>query len=221
MLFNKIDITNEFKIIEVRHLPGNAYILKLERNGLQFEAGQHVQIAPLSNYNLREYSIYSGIQENYLEILIKVVADGYLSNRLKNAKPGDYVQLYGPIGYFTIDKKNLDKPFLFIASGSGIAPFHSFVSSYANLNYTLIHGVKHHYEAYEKEFYAKEKYIQCTSQDTMGNYSGRLTRYIEENSFDFNSEVYLCGNNLMIADAMNILVQKGFRREQMHTEVYF
>ena len=221
MLLSKEDNTNEYKVKNIRHLQGNAYILQLERNGLEFKSGQHVQIAPLNNYNLREYSIYSGVHDGYLEILIKVVADGYLSNRLKNAKPGDYVQLYGPIGYFTIDKKNLHKPFLFIASGSGIAPFHSFVSSYSNLNYTLIHGVKYHYEGYEKKFYAKEKYIQCTSQDTMGNYSGRLTQYIEENSFDFNSEVYLCGNNLMIADAMNILVQKGFRREQMHTEVYF
>ena len=129
--------------------------------------------------------------------------------------------MYGPIGYFTISEENLVKPLLFIASGTGISPFHSFVGSHKGLNYKLIHGVKFGYEAYEREFYDQSKYTLCSSQDNTGDFYGRVTTYIENNIFDIHSEVYLCGNNSMIMDAVNILIQKGFSRSQMHTEVYF
>jgi ferredoxin--NADP+ reductase len=214
-------VTNNHKIIEIRRLPGNAYVLKCERNDLVFKAGQHIQLAPINNYNMREYSIYSDIHIDCLEVLIKVVENGYLSKKLNLAKPGDYIQIYGPIGYFTLSEENQQKPLLFIASGTGISPFHSIIGSFPNINYTLIHGVKYGYEAYEREFYDPNKYILCTSQDKNGNFAGRLTQYLTENVFDLNSEIYLCGNNSMIMDAVNILIQKGFSRSQMHTEVYF
>jgi len=38
---------------------------------------------------LREYSIYSGEKDDYLEVLIKEVDNGDLSKRFKNCKPGD------------------------------------------------------------------------------------------------------------------------------------
>lgn len=213
--------SNSFQIIEIHYLPGNAYILRFNRNGMEFKPGHHIHVAPQNNFNYREYSIYSGISDPYIEILVKVVENGYLSNKLKKAKPGDYLEVHGPFGHFTIKEENLSKPFLFIASGTGISPFHSFVLSYPNLNYTLIHGVKYYDEAYDHGEYDPTRYVLCTSQDAKGNFYGRLTGYLEKNEFDLGSEIYLCGNNNMIFDAVNLLLKKGFSHKQVHTEVYF
>ena len=110
---------------------------------------------------------------------------------------------------------------MFIASGTGIAPFHSMVKSYPGLNYELIHGVRYSEEAYERGDYDEERHTLCVSRDNKGDYKGRLTGYLKESSFDKNTCFYLCGNSDMIFDAMEILREKGFDRENVNVEVYF
>jgi ferredoxin--NADP+ reductase/benzoate/toluate 1,2-dioxygenase reductase subunit len=217
-----VELLNESYLIhEIIHLQGNAFILRFERNNFIFKPGQHIQLTLKGNFNYREYSIYSGFNDRYLEILVKEVDNGYLSNKLGKCKPGDKLEIHGPFGQFKIKDKDISKPFLFVASGTGIAPFHSIIGSNPNLNYTLLHGVKYNFVGYERDFYDPKRYVLCTSRDEQGNFNGRVTGYLNENVFDPESEIYLCGNNQMIFDAVKILNQKGFKREQIHTEVYF
>jgi ferredoxin--NADP+ reductase/benzoate/toluate 1,2-dioxygenase reductase subunit len=76
----------------------------------------------------------------------------------------------GPFGFFTIAEESRKKnKFLFIASGSGIAPFHSLALSYPEMDYQLIHGIRHSEEAYEKEHYPKGKYLSCVTADEEGD----------------------------------------------------
>jgi ferredoxin--NADP+ reductase/benzoate/toluate 1,2-dioxygenase reductase subunit len=219
LLVDTLDACN--RIIEIRHIHKNAYVISFDRNNIEFQPGQHIQLAPEGDYNYREYSIYSGIFDDFLEVLVKEVSNGYLSNKMGKSRPGDNLEVHGPFGQFTIKEKDFSKPFLFIASGTGIAPFHSMVCSYPNLDYTLLHGVRYCNEAYERETYEQKRYKLCTSRDENGTYFGRVTGYLTDHILDLESEVYLCGNNNMIFDAIKILSQKGFKREQIHTEVYF
>jgi ferredoxin-NADP reductase len=132
------------------------------------------------------------------------------------------VEVHGPFGRFSLDTKKLEThQHIFIASGTGIAPFHSMVKSYLGVDYKIIHGVRYANEAYEREEYENDRYFLCTSRDDSGDYKGRLTGYLKEAEFEKNSCFYLCGNSDMIFDAMEILKEKGFNRDDVNVEVYF
>ncbi|MFK5855118.1 MAG: oxidoreductase, partial [Bacteroidota bacterium] len=149
-------------------------------------------------------------------------SDGKVSKRLKDLNAGDMLNVEGPLGFFGLNKEKIDNgKFLFIASGTGIAPFHSMVNSYPNLNYKILHGIRVGEESYGKEAYNSEDYITCTSRDESGDFSGRVTDYIKQNSFDKDTICYFCGNFKMIREAMDLLEVKGIPNDQLHAEVYF
>ena len=214
--------TNYYKVVELRELTENTFVLSLPKSRFKFEAGQHISLSILGDYQSREYSIYSAEESDHLEILVKEVEGGYFSPKLKHLKVGDMVEIHGPFGKFGLDQKKRDThQHVFIASGTGIAPFHSMVKTYPGLNYKLIHGVRYLNEAYEIEEYDRERVTVCTSRDKNGDFNGRLTEYLKITEFVKNTCFYLCGNSDMIFDAMEILKAKGFDRDSVTVEVYF
>lgn len=217
----KID-TSFYRISEIRQLTESTFVLSMPRCRFSFKPGQHVSISIKGDYQSREYSIYSGNQDDALEILVKEVDGGYFSPKLKNLKVGDYLEVHGPFGKFGLDhKKQGNIKHVFIASGTGIAPFHSMVKSFPGLDYQILHGVRYPSEAYEKHHFDADRYVLCTTRDTENNFHGRVTDYLRQQNFDLNTAFYLCGNSDMIFDAMEILKEKGFQREDINVEVYF
>lgn len=217
-----IEAVDQFLVKEIRNLNDTTYVLRFNRAGLEFKPGQHVTLGIKDEGEHREYSIYSGTKREYLEVLIKEVDDGKVSCRLRNLKPGDKISVKGPYGFFLADANASSRErLLFIASGTGIAPFHSFAKTYPNTNYRIVHGIRNIDEAYEKEHYAEGAYFSCTSRGSKGDINGRLTDYLLENDEEKADKVYLCGNSSMIYDAMDILRAQGYRHDQLFTEVYF
>ncbi|MGQ1783544.1 MULTISPECIES: ferredoxin--NADP reductase [unclassified Saccharicrinis] len=213
---------NLHEILEIRHLTDSTFVIRFEKNDMDFTAGQHVCVGPPNGIHTREYSIYSAEDAPYIEILVKEVQNGLITPVLKKLKVGDSVVVEEPVGYFGLNKKEkFEKKYLFIATGTGISPFHCMVKSYPGLNYKVVHGVRSADEGYEKEEYESTRYTLCSSRDTSGDYTGRLTNYLQELQIDKDSEVYLCGNCNMIHDAYDILENKGIPNEQIHAEVYF
>ena len=145
-----------------------------------------------------------------------------MSKKLKRLIPGETVEIEGPFGYFVLDgHKIATNDFLFIASGTGISPFHSFVASYPQLNYTLLHGVRTQNEGYEKDDYDINHHILCTSREDKGNFHGRVTDYIKKHPVDPLTLCYLCGNSEMVDDAYRILEKQGVPPAHLHAEIYF
>ncbi|MCY1722690.1 FAD-binding oxidoreductase [Prolixibacteraceae bacterium Z1-6] len=214
--------TNYYKVIGIRNLSEHTFVLSLPKSRFKFEAGQHVSLSISGDYQSREYSIYSAEEDENLEVLVKEVDGGYFSPKLKHLKIGDMVEVHGPFGKFGLDQKNKESnKHVFIASGTGIAPFHSIIKSTPNLDYHLIHGVRTIEEGYEREEYDADRLTLCTSRDKRGDFHGRLTEYLKKTNFDKNTCFYLCGNSDMIFDSMEILSDKGFGRENITVEVYF
>lgn len=210
------------KLLDIRNLTDSAYVLRFERNGMEFQAGQYLTLGHKDDVDVREYSIYSTEQEPFLEVLIKEVEEGKLSKQLKNIKVGDELKVDGPFGFFTLSKQAIEhRRFLFVASGTGISPFHSMIGSYPNLNYKLLHGVRYGNEAYEKAHYHKDKITVCTSRDSHGDNHGRVTEYLKKYPVDRDTHVYLCGNCNMIYDVYDILSDQNFPSDNIHAEVYF
>lgn len=211
-----------YKIIEIRQLTDETFSLKLPKARFLFKAGQHISLRIHGNHQSREYSVYSGTNDEYLEVLVKEVENGYFTPRLRKLKAGDLVEVHGPFGRFGIGPRAAETgKFVFIASGTGIAPFRSMIRTYPELDYTLIHGVRMSKEAYDKDEYVADRYVLCTSKDAGGNYPGRLTGYLKNCTFAKETQFYLCGNSNMIFDAIEVLKEKGFERDQIHCEVYF
>jgi ferredoxin--NADP+ reductase len=218
----EITTDNIFRVHSIKHLTESTYILRFDRNGMKFNPGQHITLGMSGDKQLREYSVYSPNNVDYLEVLVKEVAEGHVSKRLKKLNPGDPVSVEGPFGFFTLDEKKVaTQSFLFIASGTGIAPFHSMVKSYKDIDYTILHGVRHGKEQYASEVYPPDRYIGCTSRDEEGDFHGRVTDYLRKNDIDSNTLVYLCGNYEMIHEVYDILTNKGLSPDNIRTEVYF
>jgi ferredoxin--NADP+ reductase len=169
-----------YRVSEIRDLTAATYVVRFAKEGMNIRPGQHLVVGIHGRNDAREYSVYSGKDEDFLEILVRKVENGLVSKELHNLNPGDYLEVNGPFGFFMT---NVQPPglrnLLFIASGTGIAPFHSFVKSFPEARYTIIHGIRTMDETYDKETYTNGHYITCTSRDDKGDYHGRLTGYLE------------------------------------------
>lgn len=215
-------LTKPVTVQSIRHLTDSAYVLRFDRNERPFVAGQHVILGIKNENNAREYSVYSGENDDYFEVLIKEVLEGDVSKRLKKLKPGSQLQMDGPMGFFTLDNEDIQNTkVVLIATGSGIAPFRSIVRSYPNLNYKILHGVRYANQGYDRDEYEPDRYTLCTTGDKSGDYHGRVTDYLQENDLDKTAHYFLCGNVKMIHQAFDLLSEKGIPQDNLHAEVYF
>lgn len=209
------------RVLNIRHLSDSTYSLRLERNNFKFIPGQCVNVGLVGGAVNREYSTYSGNGDNFLEFLIRKVAGGAVSEGLSRIKPDEEVTLDGAYGKFTLVYPTGKQKYVFIGTGTGIAPFHSFVKSYPKIDYQTIHGIRFASEQYDREDYGKGRYIACVSQGKGGDFSGRVTEYLKKIPLPLDTLYYLCGNRAMINDVYDILRVKGINGSNIFTEVFF
>lgn len=209
-------------LLEIINLTPETFILRLDRQGLQFEPGQYVVIRIPDEKKGREYSIFSATSDEYLDFLIREIPAGEFSRYLRHLKPGSELDVEGPKGYFILNEKSKQgHPTMFIASGTGISPFHSYVKSYPGLDYKVLHGVHFADEAYGREAFNPSRFVLCTSRQDAGDYFGRVTYYLKENAVGKDTICYLCGNSDMIEEVTTILEKYGLPPENIRTEVFF
>ena len=198
-------------------------MLRIDRRDVQFVPGQYIVLGKKGLFAAREYTIYSSIEDDFLECLITEVDGGAISPALRRCKPGEFLNVEGTMGYFCLEEETrLTTKHFFIATGSGIAPFHSFVRSYPDLDYTLLHGVRYLSDCYDKDAYEPaERYISCVSREKGGKFHGRVTDYLKKKVCDPETLYYLCGNCNMIFETYEILIQQSVPREHIFTEVFY
>lgn len=213
---------NRHTVTILRHLTETTFVLQLERRGLPFNTGQFIVLRRPGTIVQRAYTIYSGEHDQYLEVLVREVEDGKVSPGLKKLVPGDVLEVDGPFGFFRFNPVFFpSQKFLFIASGTGISPYHSYVQTYPNLDYHLIHGVQYGREAYEHHHFDRRKITLCTSADDTGQFKGKITAYLKDYDVTENTQCFLCGNNAMIRDAFDLLTDKGIPVHHIHSEVHY
>ncbi len=210
------------EIEKIRHLTPTVFTISLKRNDIQFRAGQHIGLGLKEYPYMREYSIYSGENESFIEVLIKEVRDGTLTPKFKACNVGETLTMDGPAGSFVLKPEDVERQkFYFVATGTGISPFHCFVKTYPELNYQMIHGVKFHNEAIDYDEYEQGSYITCTTEDPNGDFNGRVGQYINQNPLDPAGLYYLCGSGKMIYEVNAILQNRGIPAHQIFWEIYF
>ena len=215
----------EHRVLDIRQLAHGSFVLRFERNGRSFEPGQWLNVGTVDSIDMREYSIYSGAHDEWFEILVKHIENGLVSRRLHRLKPADRLAIDGPFGFFTIDQTTRETAhFLFIATGTGLSPFRSFVRSYPTLDYRILHGIRYNDETCEQDIFDPSRYIACVSREPAepaGFHRGRVTDWLRQHPVDPDTRCYLCGNCDMIYEAHDILLSQGIASTQLFAEVYF
>jgi ferredoxin-NADP reductase len=94
-------------------------------------AGQHVDVRLTAEDGYqaeRSYSIASGPEDSQLVLTVERLDDGEVSPYLVDVlRPGDELELRGPIGGFFLWEESLGGPLLLVAGGSGVVPFRAMI----------------------------------------------------------------------------------------------
>ncbi len=210
------------RVHHVRRLSESAFVLRFDRHRLAFEPGQYVNVGLHGSLAMREYSIYSAAEDDFLEVLVREIPGGVVSPALKRARPGDELSVQGPYGMFVTDARERQREkYLFVASGTGISPFHCLVRSYPGFDYLLLHGVRSEAERFDEGAFDASRFVRCVSRERGGDYHGRVTDWLREHGADPRRLCYLCGNSDMIYESFAILRGLGVPREHLYAEIYF
>jgi ferredoxin-NADP reductase len=92
-------------------------------------AGQHVDVRLTAEDGYqaqRSYSIASAPEDEQLVLTVERLGDGEVSPYLVDElRPGDKLELRGPIGGYFVWQNAMGGPLLLLAGGSGIVPLHA------------------------------------------------------------------------------------------------
>lgn len=218
------------KVSRIRDLTHDVRELELtldEPKEIGFQAGQFISFeVPKKGYPYpltRPYSIASppSISDRVL-LLFNLVPGGPGSTYLFSLREGDSVSFKGPAGSFTL-RDDPTKRVLFVATGTGIAPFRSMILTQLEKNstqpLTLFWGVRS-----ERDLYYQEEFQQLADRSPHFSFvttlsqpgfewtgvRGRVSSLVQERVTSVRDlSVYLCGNGNMIKDVTAIVRAKG------------
>jgi ferredoxin-NADP reductase len=104
-------------------------------------AGQHVDVRLTAEDGYqaqRSYSIASAPEDAAVVLTVERLDDGEVSPYLVDElRPGDQLELRGPIGGYFVWEASLGGPLLLVAGGSGVAPLHSILRHHRAIESTV------------------------------------------------------------------------------------
>lgn len=215
---------------EVRHF--HFEVPDVER--LDFTPGQFVSLTeevqgrPVT----RAYSLAAAPDGNRFELCLNRVREGLLSPWIFEMKPGDTVQMRGPLGYFV--PRQPFRPSVFVATGTGVAPFRAFLGSETLREQTgqicLLLGARYakgllYRDEFERVAAHRPgfRFLPTITRPTP-DWSGRtgwVQQHLDE-ALDARTDidVYICGLKAMVDEVRGLLKARGFDRKQIICEKY-
>ncbi len=186
-----------------------------------FVPGQTLALTTDLSIPARYYSIASGRHDPVIEILYDLVPEGTLTPRLARLRPGDKLLASEAFGSF-IDDEDAS---VWIAAGTGVAPFASMARSGILAGKSLVHGSRTLAGLYLRGYFASvlgERYVPCCSAETgEGVFPGRTTAWLASTDLPAAGKYLLCGSSGMVVGARDILIGRGVPFEQVISEIYF
>jgi CDP-4-dehydro-6-deoxyglucose reductase len=180
----------------------------------------------------RAYSTASPPAGNRFELCLNLVHDGHFSPFLFDMKPGDTVDMKGPLGFFTWRFPVGDS--ILVATGTGIAPFRAMLQSYlragGDSQITLVYGVR-----YEESLLYRQEFEDLHQRHPNFIFMPTLTRpdaswrglsgRVQEHTLKVlgdrrDVDVYVCGLKAMVDDMRTRLKELGLDRRRIILEKY-
>jgi ferredoxin-NADP reductase len=183
----------------------------------------------------RAYSIASPPDGNRFAFCLNRVQDGFMSNYLCDLEPGTKISGQGPFGSFILRPPLRDT--LFIATGTGIAPFRSM------LHWLLADPARHQDKQFwllfgsrtEKDIYYHEEFLRLSADHRNFDYLPTLSRgahdwtglrgYVQEHVPGIvggraDMHAYICGLDKMVSANRELLKSLGWDRKSILYEKY-
>ena len=213
-------------VIAVRQLTHDVRQLDfrlIEPSEITFKPGQFVSFevpdARTGRTVTRPYSIASPPSSSKtISLLLNLVPNGPGSTYLFGLREGEETTFAGPAGHFYL-RDDPGRNLLFIATGTGIAPFRSMLLANAERampsQARLFWGLRNQRDIYYQDELTRlsrdvpgTSHIITLSQPTpeWTGASGRVTKLVEREIHDVKRlAVYLCGNSGMITEVTRII----------------
>jgi benzoate/toluate 1,2-dioxygenase reductase subunit len=199
---------------------------------LDFLPGQYANVAVPGSDQIRSYSFSSAPGQSTLSFLVRDIPNGLMSGFLtQQATPGMEIALAGPAGSFYL--RDIKRPVLFLAGGTGLAPFLSMLGKIAVTGSTqpihLIYGVTNDADLIavdQLQAFADQipgfTFTCCVAAEA-SDYpqKGYVTSYIEPAHLNGgNVDIYLCGPPAMVEAVRNWLDRHGVAPASFHFEKF-
>jgi len=208
---------------------------------LDFVPGQYVRLRcppyPDSPEEIaREYSIASDPTERHiLDLIIRRMPKGTCTTYcFDHLKAGDEVRLSGPFGDFRLSKT--DAPMIFVAGGSGMAPFvsilHHMVSTGNHRPTTYFFGGKwikdlylldalRRFEQRLPAFRFVPVVAQVCNGESWTGQTGLVTEAVKRTFSNLTGyEGYLCGSPGMIEASIQVLTDLGIAHDKIYYDKF-
>jgi CDP-4-dehydro-6-deoxyglucose reductase len=205
-----------------------SFSMKIEGESFDFQPGQFITMdLPLGEKRRQRWRSYSianiSNRENILEFGIGHIEDGAASEYFFSLmKIGDHIKFKGPDGAFLLPK-NLDRPIVMIATGTGVVPFVSMIRkirqddlSFKNIH--LIYGCRHKKDILyrdELETFSNTHPnfildIVLSQENDWSGHRGHVHEVYQSNYTEKEDQTLylLCGWSAMIDEAMANLFPK-------------
>ena len=200
--------------------------------------GQHVDVRLTAEDGYqaqRSYSIGSAPEDGTLQLTVERLEDGEVSSYLVDElRPGDELELRGPIGGYFVWDASLPGPVLLVAGGSGIVPFRSMLrhrlASGSSAPVRLLYSARSQEEIiYSEELMSLEgrdgidiRYTLTRTQPPgWAGYAQRIDRrLISEVSWPAGEEPLnlVCGPSGFVETAAGALADTGHPQRRVRTE---
>jgi len=196
-----------------------------------FLPGQYVNIAVPGSEQTRSYSFSSLPGDSHASFLIKHVPGGLMSGWLGGAQPGEKVSMSGPLGSFYL--RAVPRPLLFLAGGTGLAPFLSMLEVLAERNERqpihLIYGVSRDQDLVMLDALQglcarlpNFSFATCVSDpQTRHPRQGYVTQHLAPEALNGGDvDVYLCGPPPMVDAVRQHFKTEGVTPSSFHYEKF-
>jgi len=201
-------------------------------------AGQHVDVRLTAEDGYqaqRSYSIASAPEDDELVLTVERLEDGEVSSYLVDElRPGDSLELRGPVGGFFVWEAALGGPLLLVAGGSGVAPFRSIVRHHLAVDSDVRLRLLYSARTLDDVLYRDELDRLAASHDVdirltltrewpdgWSGYRGRIDgALLAEVAWpaDERPLVYVCGPTAFVETAASALVDLGHDPGRIRTE---
>lgn len=212
-------------VLELRDWPGH-------------RAGQHVDVRLTAEDGYqaqRSYSIASGPEDDYVVLTVERLEDGEVSPYLVGElRPGDELELRGPIGGYFVWEASLPGPLLLVGGGSGIVPLRAMLRHWLAAERPVAARLLHSARSSEDVIYRDELArlaafeevdvrIALTREwpEDWEGHRGRIDRaLLDEVAWPPQEDprVYLCGPTGFVEAASVGLVENGHQPARIRTE---